>query len=398
MSSAITINTRPLAITHDAQPQAATRLLFIDNIRVLLTVLVVLHHLMITYTGTGSWYYEEGTPDIVSAAFGAWFLAVNQSYFMGLFLLIAAYFVPGAYERKGAARFIKDRMVRLGIPLLLYCWVLRPVLIYVDEVTRKGWSISFGDFYTREYFSHGSLIGGGPLWFIETLLIFSLVYALWRLIVKPHIQPAVQTAFPERGAIIVFSLLLGLASYVVRLQWPVGWSFGPLNLQFPFFPQYIALFVAGVIAYQRQWFVTLPDRTGRNWMAAAIILTVCFWPMMIGGGALSGNIDPFMGGRQWQALAYALWESALCVSMCIGLIWAFRKFRNHQGALAQALAHNAYTTYLIHGPVIVAVALAVQYVTLFPLLKFAVVALVALPLSFALSALLRKLPYADRVL
>ena len=57
---------RPMPATADAQPKAITRLLFVDNLRVYLTILVVLHHLMITYAGTGSWYYIEGQPDLVN--------------------------------------------------------------------------------------------------------------------------------------------------------------------------------------------------------------------------------------------------------------------------------------------------------------------------------------------
>jgi hypothetical protein len=109
-----------------------SRLLFVDNIRVLLTILVLLFHLMITYAGTGDWWYMEGREDTSTGVIGAWFLVVNQAYFMGLFLLISAYFVPGSYDRKGTGRFLKDRLIRLGIPLALYSWIIRPLLAYFD--------------------------------------------------------------------------------------------------------------------------------------------------------------------------------------------------------------------------------------------------------------------------
>ena len=120
MESATVITSRPMPAAADAQPRAISRLLFVDNIRVFLTILVVLHHLMIIYSGNGSWIYNENREDEVTEALGAWFCSVNQAYFMGLFLLISAYFVPGSYDRKGAGRFLKDRLIRLGIPLLLY--------------------------------------------------------------------------------------------------------------------------------------------------------------------------------------------------------------------------------------------------------------------------------------
>ena len=47
---------------------------------------------------------------------------------------------------------------------------------------------------------------------------------------------------------------------------------------------------------------------------------------------------------------------------------------------------------------ITVMALAVRNVTLYPLLKWGVVSLVAVPLCFGLSQLIRKLPYTDRVL
>ena len=120
-----------------AQPAAAgarastgARLLFIDNIRVFLTILVLLHHLMIIYSGTGRFYYNEGRQDALTGFAGGWFCSVNQAYFMGLFLLISAYFVPGSYDRKGAGRFVMDRLIRLGIPLAVYSWIIVPLFAY----------------------------------------------------------------------------------------------------------------------------------------------------------------------------------------------------------------------------------------------------------------------------
>src|SRR5512144_1132614 len=46
---------RSIPTVAQARPRAAGRLLFIDNLRVFLTLLVILFHLMITYAGTGSW-------------------------------------------------------------------------------------------------------------------------------------------------------------------------------------------------------------------------------------------------------------------------------------------------------------------------------------------------------
>jgi len=381
------------------QVKAVSRLLFVDNLRVVLTILVILFHLMITYAGIGSWYYTEGREDFVTGALGAWFLAVTQAYFMGLFLLISAYFVPGSYDRKGAGRFLKDRLIRLGIPLALYSWIIRPLLAYLDPVRFPEGRPPLWSFLTGDYLRNEAVFGAGPLWFIEVLLIFSLVYVACRLLTRSRPpQPAVGARFPANGVIALFALLLGVAAFLVRLWLPVGWNFEPLNLQFPFFVQYVALFVVGLIAYRRNWLLGLPDRTGRLWLGVAVLMIFLFWALLLGGGALDQGLDSFMGGPHWQALGYALWESFLCLGMCIGLIYAFRRYANRQENLARFLSRSAYAAYLIHEVVIIAFAYAMRDVTLYPLLKWAVVSLVAVTLCFGLGGLMRKIPYADRVL
>ncbi len=383
----------------DVSSNKAPRLLFVDNIRVFLTIVVVLFHLMITYAGTGSWYYTEGRQDFATGAIGAWFLAVNQAYFMGLFLLVSAYFVPGSYDRKGADRFLRDRLIRLGIPLALYSWVIRPVLAYLDPVKFPVSRPPFWSFITGNYFKNEAVFGAGPLWFIETLLIFSALYVLWRVLTRPRLdRPVPDTRFPGNGSIALLALVLGVAAFLIRIWLPVGWNFVPLNLQFPFFAQYIALFAIGLIAYRRNWLLNMPEGAGRLWLGIAVPLILFFWPLALAGGAAQGGLDFFRGGLHWQALAYALWESFLGIGLCIGLVWFFRRYGNRQGKLTGFLSRNAYTAYLIHEVVIIALAYAVRDVALYPLIKWVLVALVAVPLCFALSSLIRKFPYAKRVL
>ena len=45
------------------QSRASERILFVDGIRIFLTILVVLHHLMVIYSGSGGWIYKEGRQD-----------------------------------------------------------------------------------------------------------------------------------------------------------------------------------------------------------------------------------------------------------------------------------------------------------------------------------------------
>ncbi len=398
MSTATLGASRPAATAAAVQPKATIRLVFVDNIRIFLTILVIVHHTMIIYAGSGSWgLYTEGRQDMITNVIGGWFCGVNQAYFMSLFLLISAYFVPGSYDRKGAGHFVKDRLIRLGIPLIIYSWIISPLTWVAVTYVMQGQILPWWRYLPGV---GESVIGAGPLWFVEVLLIFTLVYALWRRFFRPSPPvPPVETEsrFPGNAAIGLFALLTGVGAFLVRLVFPVGWNFSLLNLQFPFFVLYIALYIVGLIAYRRNWLLGLPDAKGKLWLGIAIVLILLFLPMaLIGGGPES--IQLFMGGFNWQAMAYALWEAFLCVGMCIGLIYAFRRYLNRQGRLAKFLSPNAYIAYIIHAQVITFTALAMRNVDLYPLLKFGVAILIAVPLSFVLGNLIRKLPYTDRVL
>ncbi|MFT4155308.1 acyltransferase family protein [Parafilimonas sp.] len=109
----------------------ATKINYIDNIRVLLTVLVILHHTCITYGAPGGWYFYDKSSNETAQIFMTWFVAVNQSFFMGFFFFLSALFTESSYLKKGAVKFILDRLKRLGLPLLFYSFIFSPLLNFL---------------------------------------------------------------------------------------------------------------------------------------------------------------------------------------------------------------------------------------------------------------------------
>ena len=306
------------------------RLYFIDNLRILLITLVAMLHLAITYGAVGSWYYRN-VPEGYMPIPLTWYNATVQAFSMGLFFLISGYFTPGSYDRKGHRRFFKDRLLRLGIPILCYDFVIGPLMAYpLIRVGAKEMSGSYFDFLIR-YYSRFH-IGTGPLWFVEALLIFAGFYILWRLFAKTPIS-SVQDGGKVPGNLIIalFALTLGVVSFIVRIWLPIGWNFEPLNFQFPFFPQYICMYIVGIIAYRRNWLARIPDAMGKLWLGIALLFILILFPaLFVLGGVLKGNISAFMGGLHWQCFAYALWEQFTGVAMIIALLFLFRKWLNRQ--------------------------------------------------------------------
>jgi peptidoglycan/LPS O-acetylase OafA/YrhL len=375
------------------------RLLYIDNLRTVVITMVILVHLGVTYGGEGSWYYREGRADMTTAIVLTSHNAISQSFFMGLLFLLSAYFTAASLDRKGPGPFLRDRFLRLGIPLLTYEFLIQPLLVCllfkarVYTPPRSLWDY-LGPYYTSFH------LGSGPLWFVEVLLIFSVLYVAWRAFhTRIPATPDRSGPLPSPVSILSLAIVLGILSFAVRLRFTVNWALHPLNLQLAFFVQYIAMFILGVIAYRRDWLQRLPVTTARTCFALAGLLVVVVLPLLsIFGGAASGHNKEFLGGPHWQAFAYALWEQLFAVVIMIGLIVLFRERFNRQGPLAQMAASSSYTVYIIHTPIIILFALAIRSVPLYPLLKFAVAALVTIPLTFALANVLRQLPLARRIL
>ena len=87
------------------------RLLYLDNLKVCLTVLVIFHHAGQAYGDGGAWAYTPSNP----AEFMPWiwhFFSVNAAFFMGLFFLISGYFVPTSFDKQGAKVFVQKKLIR----------------------------------------------------------------------------------------------------------------------------------------------------------------------------------------------------------------------------------------------------------------------------------------------
>jgi glucan biosynthesis protein C len=392
----------------DSPPPSASaapkpRLLYIDNLRIVLISMVVLLHLAITYGAVGDWSYNEKVPEnIASAVILTLYTTIAQAFTLAFFYMISSYFNPPAYDRKGPGAFVKDKLKRLGIPLLFYWAVLNPLLSLLIRILAGEPAlppgVSFLSFWIGE-------LSVGPMWFVEALLIFSLVYALWRLATArrgaaaPPPPPAASEArAPGDGTMAVFALGVGVVTFVVRLAWPVGRNLEPLHFQLGQFSQYVAYFVVGLIAYRRNWFAGVRIAQARLWVWVAVGLIVLYPVLLVAGGALTTGVDSFLGGLTWQSLAYSVYEQFLGLALIVTLLVWFRERFNHQGRLAAAMGVATYAVYVFHPLVIVPLAFALSGIVLIGVVKWVLVAPLALALCFLVAHYVRKLPLVRDVL
>lgn len=392
------------ALTSDVKAAAVSavrkeRLTYIDNLRLVMIIFVIMLHTAVTYTGLGDWYYNENAElGLVPTILFGVSMAFTQAYFMGILFLLAGYFVPGAYDKKGFGQFIKDRMVRLGIPTLIYMLVIHPFNLYV--LLDLAWvrpKPGFLNYYAGYISSLDFLGGSGPLWFAFALLIFSLVYGLARLAGSRWAKPARETQVSHKGAALLI-LLIAVCAFLIRLVQPMGTSV--LNMQLCYFSSYIILFVAGILAYRSNWLAKIDTRFGMKWLWAGLVGSpLILMALLVAGGAIDNGMDLFNGGWTWQSAAYALWESFTAVAMSIGLLALFRHKFNGQVRLTRILTDNSFAAYVFHAPVLITISLLLQPLAWPPAAKFGLVAVLAVSATFALTFfILRRVPLLKKVI
>jgi glucan biosynthesis protein C len=351
------------------------RLYFVDNLRTWIITLVVLHHLAIVY-GAGAAFYYVDPPynDPLAYVVLLIFILFNQAYFMGLLFLISSYFSPGPLERKGARRFVKDRLIRLGIPLVVFFFVLNPIAslgLYAMPASLTGITTPLS------WQAYPQLVGFGPIWFVAMVLVFDICFAIWWAIRRNRKSRRKSSNEPPRyRAIAAFILILAFTSYLIRIVIPLG-SYIAGFPTLSYLPQYLSFFIIGVIAVRNNWFRNIPKSMGRVSFVLALVATATLFPLALTGGT---NIA---GYGSWQSAVYALWDSTVAVGMSLGLITVFRDRFNWAGSVSRFLQRHSYTVYVIQAPIIVFVAVALMGLSLEHLLKFGVAAVITVPLCFA---------------
>jgi hypothetical protein len=356
-------------------------------------------HAAVTYSHLGSWYFMENPkPGLALTAIFATYQEFLQAFFMGLLFLIAGYFVPGAFDRKGFGKFLSGRAIRLGIPTLLYMLLVHPFIVYwlLRNFAETSWPALDKAYWP--YVSSGRFLSGsGPMWFAFALLLFSLLYGVARLAggTAPKSDPA--ATLPRHAQVAGLVLIIGLCTFLVRIVQPTGTSI--LNFQLCYFSQYVLLFAVGIRAWRQNWLLRIPWAFAMRWFVLAWTVGVPAWFALVLAVLRTHTESRLSGGFTWQSAALSFWESFFCLGQCLGLLVLFRQRFNSQGPLARWLSDNSFAVYFLHPPLLIALTLAMRGMPASKPVKFLCATFLGVVLTFLASSLVfRRIPLLKRVL
>jgi surface polysaccharide O-acyltransferase-like enzyme len=379
---------KPLSATQ----QKSGKLSYINNIKIFLTLLVILHHACITYGASGGWYYKEATSRVGALIPMTLFVSVNQSFFMGFFFLLAGYFTYSSYYRKGTRQFVTDRLARLGIPLLFYSFIFSPFLSFLVYRFTKEHTIS----YQRYLLGFDGWIDFSVLWFVAALLLFTLVYVYCRKFLRKWTQKYLPA--PQTKTILLTALLMGLLSFTVRIVFPVGWVLKPLGFQLGHFTQYVILFTAGLLAAKNNWLEQLSYRTGKQMLGISLLLLLLFPVFYLIRVKLNMPIEWYSGGFNGLSLLYAIWEQCIGMAIITAFLAIGKQHWNRSSLVLSYLSRNAFAVYIFHPLPLISISLAFRHWTADPGLKLLVVAPLSVGCSCLLATLILALPGVKRII
>jgi Acyltransferase family len=380
-----------------ATPKAKSRNLALDRARTFLTLVVLLHHAVIPYT-----YFGHTDPkwwigfDIIVLA--------TDSFFMAMFFFLSGLFVWPGLGHKALAIFLRDRLLRLGLPFAIAAVTVIPIAYYAISL-RQHPEIGFSAFWWNMVRS--GPWPSGPLWFVWVLLAFdvtaSLLYRASAHLVDP-INRLSQRGFDQPAVFFLFLLAVSAVAYVSSLLYfgPTHWfEFGPFSVQASRLLLYATYFFIGAGIGAANFERGVLSANGRlaksswGWIAATLIPYCLLWVMIYIKREILGNPSP---QPQWYHAIYGFLFVAFSAAILLAILAYFLCFKNSGWSVLDPMQGDAYGMFLVHYPI----ALWLQY-WLFdydlPAIVKAVIGFVlTVALSWALTAALRKIPGATRML
>jgi peptidoglycan/LPS O-acetylase OafA/YrhL len=390
-----------IALPAIAQPRVsaaastAPRVAFLDNVRYLMVLLVVVYHAVAAYASIAPHWQVH---DTVSMA-ADYTRELLDVFMMPVLFFVAGYFALPSLQKNGAREFLKDKVKRLLIPWALAVLIFLPIVTYDRpghiRPFRAFWPWYLSSFQVRLRFSQApqGLTTQAIYWFISLLFVFFVMFALAYSLARrwkgraPKNTIRMAMGGSALVALMYFGLLTCAGYYGSLLLFPDS-SWFTLHLFLEFQVTRLVLFAGyfafGAYAQSRGLFAggKAPGSLAA-WAALSGILAIAY--LLFGQPVFADTT----GTAQLPAgylLVFALVRSALLLSVLMLLVSAGISYWNRSRWLDRQLGATSYNIYLVHFWPLLALQAALLRWTGGPVpAKAGLVFLATLAVSYAIS-------------
>jgi len=345
----------------------------LDWLRVLAFSAVFFYHCS-RFFDESYWHIKNGTTsplvDTLKGIFDMWG--------MPLIFLISGASIFFALRPGGAARFLRDRVWRLLVPLAFGILVLAPPQIYLERLTHGEFQGTFLEFLPL-YFQDWRIWGGNfawsgvHLWYLENLFLYTLallpLFAALRSRSGRRFTESLGRLSARPGAIFLWALPLALLGMLVD---PMGLVWGELSedqVRLVVFPPFL---VYGFLVFSDGQIQQAIIRQRRIALALALVLTLAL-PVI--GGWVEQDPSVLIFAFVMVLASTLIWSSLLAV-----LGYGMRYLTANRRLLSYA-NEAVLPFYILHQPVILILGSFIIPLSLSILAKYLIIA----PLAFGIT-------------
>ena len=369
------------------------RVLFFDQIRALMIALVIAVHVPMAFgmSWMGVRIPLEATASPFFGGVAIWFGYFCNSFFMYILFLISGYFVPLSVHKKGVARYLKNRLLRLGIPFFVG-------LLLINNASMLFARLSPASPLAELPWHDIPFNRIGVLWFLVVLFVFDLLYCAWVSLRQTRFSVDSSVPTPQLRSWLISAAVLAILEVVMSTRFEF-WSalrsspLDGLGFQGMHIFTYAFMFILGCKASFHCWLERLDPHLIVRWLRYSIalalgLLVICL--ALTFNGSMSTEIgklsllwaflNPFIG---WGMISYLL-------------MW-FQRNENRCGRWLAAAGVDSFGAYIIHPLVLVLVLEVIGFSGLNHWLIAFASTVLGITISFGITHQLRRIPSVARI-
>jgi len=337
---------------------------FIDNLRWLSVLLVVLYHVFLCYNDYHYEYYVYSTPVEVFTVFNL----LCVSWFMPLLFFVSGISTAYGLEKRTSRQYLEERMTKLLVPSFSGVILLVPLMAYYARKQYEGYTGGLFDHYIHFFADWGTGSRGvppydlGQMWFLLYLFVISVVGLPILKLCQESCRRLHMEIWPLWAVVLLWLPLWGV------------WGLTPSH------PQSLtgsfALFLLGGLFFAAD---ALQAKLARN----AWTLFTLFAAFSLVWAGMARESPPLW----WSGLLAALvmWTGVLSL-MGLG-----RRFLNFSNPVTAYFSASSFSVYIFHQSWLVAIAFFAIRAIANPWLQALAIFATCLALSFATYALCRRM-------
>ncbi|MEL7296308.1 MAG: acyltransferase family protein [Pseudomonadota bacterium] len=316
----------------------------IDRLRTLMMCLVMVGHAMLPYV-TVPRRFNDPAAHVIFDSIGI----LLYAFAMPAFFVTAGFSAAALLANKGVRAFWHNRLVRIGLPLIIGYLILTPLTRaayqFASAASTDGLAAGFAAISTLDWLRYSKLY---HLWFLATLILFSgltqVTLIIWQRLPRSRHEKAQQYLDGNTGQPWLFWVLIVVAAVPSALSYVSGTGQGTDG----WIQVMLWLFFASGWWLQGAPNILAKLNIGqlRYWLTLLIAVPVC---------VVSTRQRLFAEDQTDLISGLLAGVSSAAIGVCATalLLAAFRNEQNKQRPFVDYLSAASYWVYLVHYPIIV---------------------------------------------